>query len=494
MTSTTTSTSSMKPFDPLGDLPPGTALIEASAGTGKTYTMTSLFLRLLVEQGLAVDQILVVTFTEAATAELRDRVRHRLYRTLRVFRGAKIDDELAVALRRRSVERGTLMADQDRLWAAYTNFDEAAISTIHGFCHRVLRENAFESGVPFDSELIADEESLRDEVVRDFWINELHRARPSYFRFLGKPGPFVVTLDRLHRLAWKVCSPQPMRILPGPPDLTSEGPDEATIDEAIEAAREIWSSGREQALAALRGADLKAPLLKKIDQYAEELDRWLESATAADAGLPECVGRLSSSNVRTNTKVKGTPPEHALFDACERLGSLVQKRVERLTPKALELLLRFIRTVPEELRARKRARHVQSFDDLLFLLAKALRSEAGPALAGALTGRYRAALIDEFQDTDPVQYEIFKRLFVDRIGGGDDLGWLLLIGDPKQAIYSFRGADIYAYLDAARTAGERRFTLETNYRTDARLVDAFNRLYACSPAPFVEAGIDYTRV
>lgn len=484
----------MKPFDPTGPIPPGVSLIEASAGTGKTYTMTSLFLRLILERELSLDQILVVTFTEAATAELRDRVRRRLYHTFRVFRGEDTDDELLIFLRDQARERRTLITDQDRLWAALTSFDEAAISTIHGFCHRVLRENAFESGVPFDAELIADEEPLRDEVVRDFWINELHRASPAYLRFLASlTDSREVSLARLRALARKVCSPQPLHVVPEEAGEIPPGPGDEQLDAAIDRVAGLWRDHRDEALALLQSDDLYKDYLKKLDKCAHELDRWVEGTPNVDAGVPGCIEHFSSHTIDKKTKKKATPPEHPLFTACDELLSLARQRTDHLTPKALELLLRFVRTVPEDLRRRKRAGRVQSFDDLLYNLAQALRSPTGPVLARALTGRFRAALIDEFQDTDPVQYDIFRRLFVDRIGGGE-AGWLLLIGDPKQAIYSFRGADIYAYLAAADSAGDRCFTLETNYRSDARLVDAFNQLYERSPAPFVEAGIDYSAV
>ncbi len=215
----------LTPFDPAGPLRTGPTLIEASAGTGKTHTITSLLLRLVLEEGLRIDQTLVVTFTEAATADLRDRVRQRLRDALRAFENegeaSAGDDELVRSLRSRSEGAGSLEADTRRLAAALRDFDEAMVSTIHGFCHRVLSEHAFELGAALGAELVPDEGPLLDEIVRDFWVRELHEAPPDAYQYLvaraRAPSHLRLDLDRLDDLGRRVCAQREMLVLPSSP-------------------------------------------------------------------------------------------------------------------------------------------------------------------------------------------------------------------------------------------------------------------------------------
>ncbi|MEW6271047.1 MAG: UvrD-helicase domain-containing protein, partial [Thermodesulfobacteriota bacterium] len=211
----------MKTLDPLALPLAGTTLIEASAGTGKTYTLATLYLRLLLEQRLEVGQILVVTYTNAATAELRDRIRRRLRESLAVFEhvdrtGAPPDaagDARAplVALAEASRRAGTLAQDRQHLATALRSFDEAAIFTIHGFCQRILLENAFESGVPFDAELVTEDGPLCSEVVQDFWLRALYDAPPALVRRAYEAG---LVPEQLERLARRVLTHRDMEVLP----------------------------------------------------------------------------------------------------------------------------------------------------------------------------------------------------------------------------------------------------------------------------------------
>ncbi len=372
----------MTPLDPMSVPLRGTNLIEASAGTGKTYTITNLYVRLLLELGLSVNEILVVTYTNAATAELRARLRHRLRGTLAALDapGGSGDVFLdRLAQRRRTA--GTREQDRARLTVALHSFDEAAIFTIHGFCQRMLQDNAFESGAPFDAELVSNEGPLVTEVVQDFWIRELHAA----------PLPLV------RRLAEKRITPTTLRDL---------------------------------ALMAIAHRDV--PVLPERDPAA-----------------------------RIATGLAGGPLDAGLLDA-----------------RVLKLQLDLVDYVRWETRQRKEQTRVQSFDDLLQRLAEALRGAGGATLAQTIRRRFRAALIDEFQDTDPVQYEIFRRVYL----GTDAV--LFLIGDPKQAIYAFRGADVFAYLQAKRDVGGSPYTLGVNQRSDPSLVAAVRTLFGRLQAPF----------
>ncbi len=371
---------------PLG----GTALIEASAGTGKTYTITTLFVRLLLERELGVEQILVVTFTRAATAELRERIRTRLLEVLRVLEGEDPgEDSTLQSLAAQRSDLGDLEGDRRKLRAALRGFDDAAIFTIHGFCQRMLQEHAFESGAGFDVELVTDLGPLIERCVHDFW-------------------------------ARRVCS------LPAP------------------SAAFLQDTAR-------KDAGVSFELLRKLAQRV-----------AASPDMPVLPAQV-------------TMPATPSSDADHQQVLLALKR-------------ELVDAVRDQLPRHKREARLQSFDDLLLDLRAALRGEAGALLAARIAARFGAALIDEFQDTDPVQYEVFQRIYA-----GTDLP-LLLIGDPKQAIYSFRGADLFAYLRASRDAGRSRHSLDTNHRSDRPLVEAVNSLFARVPQPFVLDEIAFSPV
>jgi exodeoxyribonuclease V beta subunit len=365
----------------------GVRLIEANAGTGKTYTITTLYLRLLLEGRLETARILVVTYTNAATAELRSRVRARIADLLAALRGTatEIDATIAELLQRRR-SAGSVAADCQRLEAALYGFDEAAIFTIHGFCQRILQEHAFESGVAFDAELIGDERLLIDEVVRDFWTRELYAAPPELVHTLGKD----VSPTTLARLARIMATHPDLRVVPERP---------------------------------------------QVD---------LAAAIAGDTALPEALER-----------------------------------------RRLQMQIDFAAYAARERRDRKEASNTQSFDDLLQRLDLALRGPGAGALAEKIRTRFPAALIDEFQDTDPVQARIFEAVYRAPPAA------LFLIGDPKQAIYGFRGADVFTYIGAKRRVDDDAHALNVNWRSSPGLVRAVNTVFSRARAPFVLPGIPY---
>jgi exodeoxyribonuclease V beta subunit len=366
-------------FELLGDLPRGTTILEASAGTGKTYAIAALVVRYVVEDDVPLPALLVVTFTRAATAELRDRVRARLVGAAEhldaVLAGAPADHpDHVLAHLATGVGEAELRHRRDRAARAVADFDAATISTIHGFCQQVLRTLGLAVDADPDAELLADQGDLVAAVVDDLLV-----------RYATRHGLSEVTRRQLLDVATAVVANPDARIHPDP------------------TARGAGPSG---------GAD-------------DELD------------LPAVRAELAGQ-------------------------------------------------VRAELAARKRARRVLSYDDLLTQLRDALVDPAeGERAAAALRARYRVALIDEFQDTDPVQWDILREAF--DVEGST----LVLIGDPKQAIYSFRGADVYAYL-AAVDAADRRYTLPVNWRSDGPFLDALDTLL--TGATFGHEGIAYRRV
>ncbi|HOG08018.1 MAG: exodeoxyribonuclease V subunit beta [Syntrophales bacterium] len=452
-----------------------TNLIEASAGTGKTYAVEGIFLRLLLERGLSVKEILVVTYTVAATEELRDRIRGRVRAAVAAFTSGGHDDPFLDGLVRRTTAREEALR---RLRAALRDFDEAPIHTIHGFCQRALREHAFETRGTFDAEMIPDDRALKEEIVRDFWRRHLYGGAPevpghALARKFGPEGFLELIEGRLFDPG--------MRILPeAPPVVLDALP---PFREAVEAVRRAWPAARDAVAACLRDPGLKRNIYRNPDALLAEMDAY----TAARRTWPPFDGfdRFTATAIEQGTRKGCTPPEHPFFAACETLRERAAAWTEQADRHLLFLKAELFRTVRAELRQRKRRRNIQCFDDLLLDLREALAGPGGSALAEKLRARYRAAVIDEFQDTDPIQYAIFETVF----GHGD--ATLFLIGDPKQSIYSFRGADLFTYLRASHDV-RRRHTLRHNWRSEPALIEAVNAVFRHPDgAPFLYDAIPF---
>jgi exodeoxyribonuclease V beta subunit len=484
-------------LDPLALPLEGTQLIEASAGTGKTYTITTIVLRLLLERELPVDRITVVTFTRAATSELRDRIRRRIAGALAAFETgeAPVGDQVLEQLLQVKARERAIRA----LASALRDLDRAAIFTIHGFAQRVLQEHAFESGARFDLELVGEQRTLVTEVAYDFWAAEIATLPERCWRAVQSCD---VTLRSVVALA-HVAAAWPD--LPLSVDVSRAAPDELEgrlqrLEAAAAQLAEVYRRDGEEAWALLGRPGLHqryyAPA--KLDEYRRELELLCHSRPDLSAKGPDFVKHLAAGAIKAN---KGfTAPEHPLFEAVLAFADAREECRRAARAFVDGLRCRLVAFARERVAAEHERAGTQSFDDLLYSLRAALRANgrSAEALAQHIRTRYPVALIDEFQDTDPVQYEIFRRVY-----GGARRGEptaLFLIGDPKQAIYAFRGADIHAYLQAARDAaafGEGRqglWTLTTNYRSDPGFLAALNHLFGRVEQPFLHPDIGYTPV
>ncbi len=479
-------------FDPIHTPLEGTCLIEAAAGTGKTYTIEGLYLRLVLEVGLPVEEILVVTFTRAATAELRDRIYRRLVAVREVLAGAAAGDDDLLG----HIASGHPRPEAARrlLRAALADFDRAAIFTIHGFCQRVLHENAFETATPFSAEMLQDQERILTQVVEDFWRLQVAGAPPEFIRFaraaLGTP-------DALRPLAHAATRAE----VAVTPSAAGPGLSERTFDDfrrRVRVLRALWPGGKEICRDMLLAAGINATVYGAAVRKGEEgpsgrerkIQRFFDLLDAYTAGtLPDYppvapVERLAAATLARYTLARRHPPAHPVFDACEALHRTKEALEREMGAHLVHLKSSLLAFVPAELERRKAERGLVSFDDLLRRVDRALAGRAGGGLAKAVRHRYRAALVDEFQDTDELQYRVFSRLF------GVPGRLLFMIGDPKQAIYGFRGADIFSYLRAARDA-DARFTLTTNWRSAPGLVGAVNTLFSRVSAPFLFRDIEF---
>jgi exodeoxyribonuclease V beta subunit len=465
----------------------GVNQIEASAGTGKTWNICALYVRLLLEKQLSVERILVVTFTKAATAELHERIRTRL---AGVAHAIENGDAAGDPFIERLFE--TTLADIDpnealqRIRIALHTFDQAAIHTIHAFCQRALQEAPFAAAMPFAFDMEADDSALRFELAADFWRERVEPAAartPSFASWLVAKGAGPASLDA--QLARRLKKPlATLRWGKSEAELAAEAVDaKALFDEACA----VWNAER-GAIAKLL-FDAEAMLKQtshKRSMIEAALDAWAEYFADADchAEPPKDALKITASALAKGTKVKHTPPAHPFFERAGTLAASAAAAEAAQRAMWLDIVREWLDYAPAELSARKRARRVVSFDDLLSNLHHALVRHAW--LAQALRERYPAALIDEFQDTDPLQYAIFNRVFAPH-------GPLFLVGDPKQAIYSFRAADLHTYL-AARDGASARYTLAVNQRSTARIIEACNRVFGANPSAFILEGLDYQPV
>ncbi len=466
-------------FDLLESPLKGTSLIEAGAGTGKTYAIAGIFLRLLLEKRLSVSQILVVTYTVAATEELRDRIRKLILKAVQAFVGSGSGESCGEPFLDGILRRHANPAEAVRLLrAALRDFDEAPVFTIHGFCQRTLQENAFESLSPFDVELAGDETGLKEEIIRDFWRRHFYQAPPEFAAYaLGQGWSPESCLKLAGQRAWNPDT----RMVPdaGPVELASL----PAFREALRRLKEAWPGAREEVLEKLNDPALNKARYKNAALLVAAMDAY--AAGASSLPLFEGFGKFTTEELRKATNKNRSTPRHRFFEVCDDLWDQAARLAAESEGRLLFLKCEIFRTLRRELPERKRRLNIRSYDDLLTHLRGALEKEGGKALAGALRARYKAALIDEFQDTDPIQYAIFQTVF------GDAGGALFLIGDPKQAIYSFRGADLFAYMRASKNV-HSRYTLTTNRRSEPGLIAAVNAIFGKPENPFLYLDIPFT--
>ncbi|MEO7326321.1 MAG: exodeoxyribonuclease V subunit beta [Dokdonella sp.] len=489
----------------------GTHLIEASAGTGKTWTIAGLYLRCLLERRLPVREVLVVTFTRAATEELKDRLRQRLSLCAELaeskLRGtgnayaSEPSDEAAFA--RTLIERASRAGETTeslarRLRLAAVSMDEAAICTIHSFCQRALREQAFASGEALDAgELIASDSDLIEQIAADFWrLNASDPARAADFDVLLDK---LASVDALTRVLRQLVDPA-LVAWPMPEANAAD-----TVAQ-LQAARAAERSARERLLAAWisdgeRTLELVAAYMrdKLLDGRSYRADhhagRVAACAPLRAGGLPEAIDKLAWFGERTLAKAaKRALPElanafttavDAWLDANDGLRAARMLRWPWLLAAA-----RTHANIQLEVRKQRAAR--QSYDDLIRRLFAAISDPTqGARLSQALHARYPVVLVDEFQDTDARQFEIFRHMQAAR-----DDGALILVGDPKQAIYRFRGGDIEAYLDAAASTTNAPHRLARNFRSSPAFLKAIEAVFTQgeSDRAFVDSRIRYHAV
>lgn len=464
--------------DPYLDVPlDGVRLIEASAGTGKTYTLATLVTRLVIERGLTPPQILVVTFTDAATQELRKRLRERLELAARVAEASTPVEPSPEAICIQTIVQRHLLHGAEtepqlaaRLRRAAQAMDLAAVSTIHGFCLRVLTEHALEAAQPFVAlQLAGSDKPLRTQAAIDAW------------RVLGVEASVAQALPSVWSDASALADDLRMllradRLLPTP-QVEAADPRPA-LQAAAQAVRLAWQQqgAHAQALldAALNDKVLDGQKVKRpsFDKAWETLRLGLAHGDwSREAGGH--LDKLRASRLRALTKAghQARTPQSSLFEAMDAWFDASDACLQWQARRRIEVVHRARALSQERLQALKQAQQTRTYDDLIDALWQAVHGSRGEALIARLRAQYAVALVDEFQDTDSRQWAIFQRIFATHAPA------LLLIGDPKQAIYGFRGGDVQTYLRAAQVA-ERGPPLARNFRSRPAVLRAIAALYA----------------
>lgn len=450
----------------------GKNLVEASAGTGKTYNITSLYIRALLEKDLEPSQILVLTYTENATAELKHRIRERIQNCISVLEGSDAkDDAFLIELKNRASK-----TDVYKLKKALFSFDESVVSTIHGFCQKLLREYNLEFRVQSDFEILTNISDQVQEAVDDFWRNEIKTNSNSELGrgFIELLNEWKIDPEKLNTLVQNIISKPYGRLLPDESSEVEIKRKENHIETLFASLKLQLNKDKSALDAIINSGKLDKRSYKEhiFDSLIKDCESWLFDNSAIPLVGYKGLENLGASKLIKSAN-KGYEPEPPVFSYVldEYLEAISDLEIVRL-----EFLKRMFKQTFDSVVEQKKKQNALSFDDLLQVVEGNLTNQ----LIDKISSQYPFALVDEFQDTDPIQYSIFSKIF----SKNDSV--LFMIGDPKQAIYGFRGADLFTYFKATQEVKESsRFSLTHNYRSTEPVISATNKLFNRFRKPFV---------
>lgn len=446
----------------------GIHLIEASAGTGKTYNITRIYLRLLLERELTVQQILLVTFTKDATQELRARIDSFIREALTHWSQLCEQDSYFLAINQR-IGRDKI---EYLLKRALLFLDEAAIFTIHGFCQRVLSQHAFVSGLPFNSAMATDSSDIMLQACQD-WYRQLAMHSTVEFNLVAKfwptPNSFLSSFAKAIGHTSDISLVDAISI-------------EKSFIELLQHAKSDLNANASLLSVSLievkKGAD-RALRLQELACLIQWLDELIDSSEKGDllnqlSPMPDsfCDGRrFSRSKYKEQLQEAFTH-----INQVKKLTKTIKTSVEKA--HAFALVKNGILEIRQQVIQTKQQLNILDFDDLINTLAEVLNTgdSRSDDLSKDLLTQYPVALVDEFQDTDPKQFAILQAIYFKHAAEVAQAG-LYLIGDPKQAIYGFRGGDIFAYLDARKSC-HYHWLMDTNWRSKPDVVDGYNYIFS----------------
>lgn len=455
-------------------------LLEASAGTGKTYFIENLVARLIlkIDDALPIEKILVVTFTRAATRDLKQRIRATLQKVLFDLKSMNFQSADYVCA---ILEQGNEAVKKSirRLEDALFSFDQAQIFTIHAFCARMLRECGFEGGVLFDAVegQLTDSQILR--IIRDFFRTSMHSKAysPEQLRIVLKE--FNDQMDLLEKAllrqitrGLKIADIQDFSTA-----LQSFNQIMRDLVENAQLSRQKINEDFERQMGCYNKIGDKTKALLKVDDFAALFDKSHWDAADLNLLLKEGIYLLEALNPDNLRKNKTTPPKNQLHfpDLEKHLSHQLKPFIDKIA-NPYTILAQMAGDCRKMMRRYMQEEELIRFDELLISMEEALKQDL---FLNKIREKYRAAIIDEFQDTDPIQWKIFDLLFLKK---EPTECHLYLVGDPKQSIYAFRQADIYTYLSAAHSLGKQNHaSLNCNYRSTPQLVNALNVLFTSAP-------------
>ncbi len=461
-------------FDAAGvALTKGVNIVEASAGTGKTYAIGMLVLRALVELAVPIENILVVTFTRAATEELKSRIRGRIVEARDLLGDSSFENDDATLLSWVAQVKNREKAFV-RLQLALLDIDRAGIFTIHGFCQRMLTEQALESGQLFDVELVADTNHIISQVGDDFWRSHIYPLASVPCGFLLEK--FSTPAELLSSVSQVFSGSGYIEPAVDSIDGSIEKLD-CAMAQMVDWFRENGTRLHDRLREAVGENCFKKSIATNFESWWQNIeDFFIHSSIEVPANI-HFLGRSGLMAELNGNKFRGAEKKKAFFLSWPLADPVVGELLTAVADFLLAVRVRLAEEIRCEVGLRLERQGTMGFNDLVLQLSAALDGERGRPLIEVLAARYTVALIDEFQDTDAAQYHIFSTLF----GGGTH--YLYLIGDPKQAIYRFRGADIHSYF-MARQSAVRLLTLERNYRSHPALVQEVNHLFLTHSNPF----------
>jgi exodeoxyribonuclease V beta subunit len=457
----------------------GRHLIEASAGTGKTHNITRIYLRLLLERELKVEEILLMTFTKDATQELRGRIDSFIREALTNWQALCEKEPYFQAISERISDNKKESYDkiQFLLKRALLFLDEAAIFTIHGFCQRALTQHAFASGLPFNANMSTNSNDLILEACQD-WYRQLAKQNSDAFalvvQFWNTPTAFVSSFAKAisHKTELSVLDVQSLVVKFT--QLAEQANNAITADlsllnEGLVAHKKTDETQKRAAelvklqawLAQLSECEDEQVLLAAIQQPMPD---YLLNGNRHPKAFKAALAQVLASSKQIKTGVKD-----------------LAKNINKA--KAYQIVRVAIYQIREQVQQAKEQHNLLDFDDLINTLADCLKNEKDSQLAQTLLAQYPVALVDEFQDTDPQQFAILQGIYYQSHTFENQNrntlqtnAALYLIGDPKQAIYGFRGGDIFAYL-SARNDCDYHWLMDTNWRSSPDMVNAYNQVF-----------------
>mgnify|MGYP005849977131 CR=1 FL=1 len=494
-----------KKFDLFDDDIPlkGRCLIEASAGTGKTYNITGLVVRFVAENILGagddISNILVVTYTKAATQELKERIVERLRRCYEVLQthqpGKNVFLQEFLERYRKNQET------KNYLHNAIRQIDELSVFTIHGFAQRLLQQYAPQAGFNFNGEIITDSDELTLELITDYWRQTVAQSDRSIKdrallmmlrgisstpkKFNDKYGSFItdpaITFSRdIDFSKWEEQIHTTQNVLKA----VQQNLNPAIIKDF----RKLYSGDYD-----LNAGEFKStnwPDIETALSHLQEAEFFFEIDDDQLKNLDYLGYERIAEKFNKNFTYEKLPVSESTTGWMKSFGDLLDG-IENFNDSKSEVLETVLAILKDRYENELNEREAFTYDDLLKVADRMIHDH--PAIRQEVRDSYPISLIDEFQDTDPLQWSLFDKLY-EREEPHDSAGLLYLIGDPKQSIYKFRGADINAYLNARNSINpENCYTLRTNYRSDEGFVTALNKLWGRHENPFYREGIPYEK-